>query len=40
MIGGPGADTASYADRSTPVLVNLAEFGNDGAPGEGDHVRE
>jgi len=38
IYGGSGADTASYADRSTPVQVNLAEVGNDGAPGEGDHV--
>ena len=36
--GGHGVDTASYAQRSTPVSISLDSAANDGAPGEGDNV--
>src|SRR6266542_5538715 len=44
MSGGGGVDTASYADRTTPVVVTLDNLANDGTPaagttpGEGDNV--
>ena len=37
--GDAGSDTASYADRATPVAVTLDEAANDGAAGERDDVR-
>jgi Ca2+-binding RTX toxin-like protein len=39
LSGGAGADTATYSAAGGPVLVNLAEAGNDGEAGEGDDVR-
>ena len=38
LVGGPGADTASYAARGDPVRVSLADGANDGAPDERDDV--
>jgi hypothetical protein len=37
--GSVGIDTASYEARATTVLVSLDNVANDGAPGEGDDVR-
>ncbi|HEU4657623.1 MAG TPA: calcium-binding protein [Capillimicrobium sp.] len=36
---GPDADEISYAGRTAPVTVNLADPGPDGEAGEGDTVR-
>lgn len=36
--GGAGVDSVSYAQRDTPVVVDLADPGPDGAPGEGDEL--
>ena len=37
--GGAGSDTVSYAHRTQPVRVDLADAGPDGAVREGDAVR-
>jgi hypothetical protein len=39
MDGGPGQDTISYQQRSSPVLIDIADALPDGAPGEGDVLR-
>ncbi len=38
--GGDGEDLVSYAQRSGSVVVDLGDPGRDGAPGEGDVVRD
>ena len=38
LSGGRGVDTASYADRITPVVASLDGAANDGAANEGDLV--
>jgi Ca2+-binding RTX toxin-like protein len=38
--GGAGHDRVSYARRSGPVRVGLGDARTDGAPGEGDAVRD
>jgi Ca2+-binding RTX toxin-like protein len=38
LSGGGGFDTASYADRTTGVVVDADGQPDDGAPGEGDNV--
>ncbi|MBJ7520664.1 MAG: hypothetical protein JHC84_13290 [Solirubrobacteraceae bacterium] len=36
--GGTGIDTADYSGRSTPLTINVAAVGPDGAAGEGDTI--
>jgi Ca2+-binding RTX toxin-like protein len=38
MSGGDGIDEATYATRTTPVVVSINGVGDDGAPGENDNV--
>jgi hypothetical protein len=38
LIGGTGADTASYANRTTAVRLSIDGLFNDGAPGEDDKI--
>ena len=40
MIGGAGRDAASYAARTDAVSVTIGNGDDDGAPGEGDDVRD
>ena len=39
-VGGPGTDTITYADRSSPVSVSLDESANDGSDTNGDGTAE
>jgi len=39
FVGGGGADTATYDERTTPVIVTIASGANDGAKGEADNVK-
>jgi len=38
MFGGVGVDTATYAARTSSVIVSLDDLANDGQPGEADNA--
>jgi Ca2+-binding RTX toxin-like protein len=40
IVGGPGRDIVAYAERDHPVSVDLRRASPQGAPGEGDSVKE
>ena len=39
LAGGDGFDEATYASRTTPVVVTVDSLANDGGAGEGDNVQ-